>query len=295
MVQEQEQNHETALATRPEQTLKTVLDIEKIDSTKFNLLVPTTKVTMISPYHRFTAVTVNISANQQDGDVYPQGNGLALTKVGLMKLASAGGIVWNYPDCKRLDNMQDRNYVVFQAVGGIRLPDGTFKAYKASKEIDMEVVEEKIRMQQEEKGAKNSLSLEVVERNIRKELVQFREHKAARCETGAYLRVIRALLYIKSSYTAKELSLPFAVTRIDFSPDYSDPIVQKAMQASIIRDFGGETRDITPDMHQAERQVDEMRAIAAPSFEPETITGEATEITQDGEVESVGDDGPNDW
>jgi hypothetical protein len=49
------------------------------------------------------------------------------------------------------------------------------------------------------------------------------------------LRVIRGLLAIKSSYSKDELSKPFVVPRIVFSPDLSDPDIRRAMISAGIK------------------------------------------------------------
>ena len=47
--------------------------------------------------------------------------------------------------------------------------------------------------------------------------------------TGAKLRVIRALLGVKGTYTKAELQKNFAIPTVIFSPDFSDPQVRQAM------------------------------------------------------------------
>ena len=47
--------------------------------------------------------------------------------------------------------------------------------------------------------------------------------------TGAKLRVIRALLGVKGTYTKAELLKNFAIPTVIFSPDFSDPQVRQAM------------------------------------------------------------------
>ena len=66
---------------------------------------------------------------------------------------------------------------------------------------------------------------------------------AEKAMTGAKLRVIRALLGLKGTYTREELSRGFAIPTVVFSPDYNDPMVRQAMLTSGINGvtnmFGG--------------------------------------------------------
>ena len=56
-----------------------------------------------------------------------------------------------------------------------------------------------------------------------------RKTAAEKAMTGAILRVVRALIGMKGQYTKTELTKPFVVSRVTFSPDYSDPEVRRAM------------------------------------------------------------------
>ena len=65
-----------------------------------------------------------------------------------------------------------------------------------------------------------------------------RKTAAAKAMTGAILRVIRALTGMKCQYTKKELQKPFAIPRVTFSPDYTDPEVRKAMLSQGMNSIG---------------------------------------------------------
>lgn len=60
-------------------------------------------------------------------------------------------------------------------------------------------------------------------------MTQLRKTWAEKAMTGAKLRVIRALLGLKGTYTHEELKKNFAIPTVVFSPDYSDPNVRQAM------------------------------------------------------------------
>lgn len=68
-----------------------------------------------------------------------------------------------------------------------------------------------------------------IERSILVNMTLLRKTASEKAQTGAILRVIRALLGIKGTYQREELQKPFAVPTVTFSPDYSDATVRQAM------------------------------------------------------------------
>ena len=68
-----------------------------------------------------------------------------------------------------------------------------------------------------------------VERSVLVNMTLLRKTASEKAQTGAILRVIRALLGIKGTYLIEELQKPFAVPTVTFSPDYSDANVRQAM------------------------------------------------------------------
>lgn len=68
-----------------------------------------------------------------------------------------------------------------------------------------------------------------IERSMLVNMTLLRKTASEKAQTGAILRVIRALLGIKGTYLLQELKKPFAVPTVTFSPDYSDAAVRQAM------------------------------------------------------------------
>lgn len=68
-----------------------------------------------------------------------------------------------------------------------------------------------------------------IERSILVNMTLLRKTASEKAQTGAILRVIRALLGIKGTYQLQELKKPFAVPTVTFSPDYSNASVRHAM------------------------------------------------------------------
>ena len=216
---------------------------------KCNVLFPTVTMQQISPYHRIRVEQVKINPDPEVGDVFKVGskkvsNGwediLSLSKTAVLRLSTAAGIVWNWQETKVLSVSKD--YVLYQAVGAMRKPSGEWIPLKATKEIDLDVVEAETYEANLEKAKKleskqrDGLSPEGwAEAKTKTNMIQWRKNKLMRAETGAMLRVIRALLSIKQQYSPAELKRPFAVPTVDFAPDYSDPEVRKAMAEAGIR------------------------------------------------------------
>lgn len=214
-----------------------------------NVLIPTVTMTQISPYHRIRVEQVQLNPDPDAGDVFKVGskkvgNGwqdvLSLSKTAILKLATAAGIVWNWNETRVLSVSKD--YVLYQAVGAMRKPSGEWIPLKATKEIDLDVVEaetyeanleaaNKLKAEQRDKLTPEQWA----EAKTKKNMLQWRKNKLMRAETGAMLRVVRALLSVKHQYSATELQKPFAVPTVDFAPDYSDPEVRKAMAEAGVR------------------------------------------------------------
>ncbi len=216
---------------------------------KCNVLIPTVTMTQISPYHRIRVEQVQLNPDPDAGDVFKVGskkvgNGwqdvLSLSKTAILKLGTAAGIVWNWNETKVLSVSKD--YVLYQAVGAMRKPSGEWIPLKATKEIDLDVIE----MENHDANLKTANGLSEKQRNglspeewaaqkTRANMIQWRKNKLMRAETGAMLRVVRALLSVKHQYSVSELKKPFAVPTVDFAPDYSDPEVRKAMAEAGVR------------------------------------------------------------
>lgn len=232
-----------------------VVQLDNYRREKYNVLVPTTTMTQISPFHKLRVEEVKIDSDPERGEVYKVGakyvgkdeksgeaiyeDVLALSKTALMKIASAAGIIWNWNETKPLAVSKD--YVLYQAVGAFRKGSGEWLPLKCTKEIDLSVIEEETYEANLEKARKLSNSKYAEDKKklngmtpeqwasaqTKIAMLQWRKNKLMRAETGAMLRVIRALLSIKQHYSPSELEKPFIVPHVDFSPDYSDPEVRK--------------------------------------------------------------------
>ena len=76
-----------------------------------NLLMPSTQIEGLSEFHAPVIETVTLSANPNDGDVYPHSDEedtskqkFRLTKQALMKLSVCAGIIWSTEHTRRVDD-----------------------------------------------------------------------------------------------------------------------------------------------------------------------------------------------
>lgn len=181
----------------------------------------------------------------------------------LMKLAAAAGI--QFDPNNTYGTMLSKNCYKAKAYGAMRMPDGTGKTHCDEKIINLDDEEDRFRLEFMDKSiqgitdpraAEEAAKLfkgeffdttnkfgktvkgykiadcdrqKYIDRSVLVNMTLLRKTAAEKAMTGAILRVIRALIGMKGAYTMDELRKPFAVARVTFSPDYSDPAVRNAM------------------------------------------------------------------
>jgi len=209
----------------------------------YNVLVPSTVIQEISPFHKPVLEIVRINPDPKGGgEVYEvvMGSGnFSLRAVALNKIAFAAGIIWNAKNSGRTDDGGDPSIVSYRAEAAVRKEDGTYMVRNAEYMLDLSVVEQEIRDSYEqksqalmrEKKAKNEKWTEedrknYVEKSVKRDLLQKRKFRLQLAQTGAMDRVIRLILGLKGTYRRDELEKPFVVPKIAFSPDVSDPKVR---------------------------------------------------------------------
>ena len=248
----------------------------------------------------------------------------ALAKPFLMRLATAAGIQF-HPEYTGV-RKEDANTFVGRAYGAIRLPDGTYKTHMETKSICLNDEEERLRLDYMDKSimgiskwkaAKEAEKMfagywktdpnntdndgrpiemyviadkdrqKYIERSVLVSMTQLRKTVAEKAQTGAILRVIRALLGIKGAYRMEELKKPFAVISVNFQPDYNDKMVKNALLQQGMRSmtnlFGissvaapfGMTNAPTPDTAKAPVKQE---AAAAPA---KTAAQKATKVAKE--------------
>lgn len=196
----------------------------------------------------------------------------SLAKPLLMKLATAAGIQF-HPEYTTVTK-EGANTYIGKAYGAVRLPDGTFKTHAETKRICLDDEQEKFRLEFFDKsiagipsgkaandaaslfrgewrdvtdkfGKKNKVFViadddreKYIERSLLVNMTLLRKTASEKAQTGAILRVIRALLGVKGTYKLAELKKPFAVPTVTFSPDYSDATVRQAMLQQGMKSMG---------------------------------------------------------
>lgn len=242
---------------------------------QYNVLMPETTTQQVGPMHQLRVTLVSINPNPAAGEVFKVGSKfisqdnfedvLSLAKPAIMKISQAAGIVWNWRESRFLSLTRD--YACYEAVGAMRMADGSWLPLKATKEVDLAVIEEEVheanlkKARDLAKAKLNGLTQEQwAAAQTKSNMIQWRKNKGMRTETGAMLRVVRALLGMRQQYSPAELCKPFAVPRVEFSPDVHDPAVKQMILQHGMRATGELFGGTTPQ-------------IAAPAQEPAAFIG----------------------
>lgn len=266
------------------------------------------------------------SSNQGNGrweDLY------SLTKPFLQRLATEAGIQFS-PGSGDVVKM-DENTWKASAFGAVKLPDGNLRTSNDFKVIDLVTEEKKYRLSYEEKaqrgisdykaskeaakkyagewvdtGQVNSQGYPVkiyviaecdrakyVENSLLDAMTQLRANAPQKAATGAILRVIRALLGIKSTYTAEELKKPFAVARMSFSPDYTDPVIKQMLLQQAMQSVGNLFGNIQPVVQTISipQTADDEAVLPADVYEEPSVSQDQNE-NQAAQKRSFGDGQP---
>lgn len=204
----------------------------------------------------------SVKVGQQNGkDIYA--DTFSPAKPLLMKLAAAAGIQFD-PD-HTYGTRVDQNTYKAKAFGAMRMPDGTGKTHADEKVICLDDEEANYRVEfmdkfikgiTDDKAAKAAAEMfkgkwidatnkwgkpckayviddcdreKYIERSVLVNMTLLRKTAAEKAMTGAINRVIRALTGLKGQYTKTELEKPFAIPRVTFAPDYTDPEVKRVL------------------------------------------------------------------
>ena len=244
----------------------------------------------------------------------------SLSKPLLNKMAMAAGIQFN-PD-KTYGERIDRVTYRAHAQGAMRKADGTSRTETDQKEICLEDEEEKYRIEFADKAArgitddkqakaaaeifkgtwtkaKNKWGKTVdayvidesdrekyIERSVMVNMALLKKTWAEKAITGAKLRVIRALLGVKGTYTKEELEKNFAIPTVVFSPDYTDPYVRQAMLSqgisSVNNMFGTPSLPVKRVEFENEGTFDADAFAGNPAFQSDVPDEDITEEFPDG-------------
>lgn len=229
------------MSKKEEKALVKIEDLQKdYPAGKFNLLVPTTTIQQISPFHSPTIEVVQVNSDPKAGEIYKVAGTqkYALGKTPLMRIYYAAGIKVDPNHSRIVSNSRD--YCCYEVLGGIQKSDGAWVAFRATKEWDAEIRKEQLTREVEKKAktqiANGYLKEEdekaYIENYVRDNLLRERANKLSLCETKALERLVRGILGMKGAYTLEEIKKPFVIPRISFSPDYGDPKIKQFLLQS---------------------------------------------------------------
>ena len=225
---------------------------------KLNVLTPFTNISGLAPHHGILSSSVLLNLDREAGEVYDglpwQKKGeFSVAKKGLRKLAECAGIS---TQTFRTDPRTIRNYWEFKAIASYRGVDGSIVTREATKEWDLR------------DGSP------VMKGWTPNQIEEARKNGLRNCEARAINAAIRECgCGIAQKYTRDQLAKPFAIVRVAFLPDMSDPDIKRMVTE---RALGGTTSLYAPQA-----------GLPAPSFErPEVEDG--PDDARRGEPRSVG-------
>lgn len=218
----------------------------------------------------FRVGSIKVGQAQNGKDIYA--DTFSPAKPLLMKLAAAAGIQFD-PE-HTYGTRVDQNTYKAKAFGAMRMPDGTGKTHADEKVICLDDEEANYRVEfmdksikgiTDEKAAKSAAEMfkgkwidatnkwgkackayviddcdreKYIERSVLVNMTLLRKTAAEKAMTGAINRVIRALTGLKGQYTKAELEKTFAIPRVTFAPDYTDPEVKRVLLSQGMSSIG---------------------------------------------------------
>lgn len=208
-----------------------------------HLLIPTTQhVASLSDQFEIIVESVRLSGHPKDRDVYPhetsaynyQGGDwknpaqakaqtVRLTKHGLEKLNILAGIMWSPSLCREICDPNVPGRIAYEAVGGVRKPDGTPYFISKIYAMDIEVERQKLESLYAKKDASTR------EYCVTRDLLQKKSNQATLCESGAKNRVTREILNLKNFYTVEEMDREFVMARIVPKLDLKDEYTKRRL------------------------------------------------------------------
>lgn len=271
----------TALVTNPVASIQEMSDRFTELEKHANVVSPLSKLDHMLPMHRISLRTTVINTDPRAGEVYRdgrfcQGDEVALTKNGMLKLMGAAGV--NVVSSHRLDDRQDPFVCEYEVTLSIRQFDGTLRTFCASKRNDF-------RDGQPEVTKKDGSAYAASAAN------DMRRHIVSLTQTKAMLRALRGLLNLKQKYTKAELSKPFVVPVLVPDLDPSDPDVKRALlqaalgvQVALYGDAPEPQRDLA-----TQRRLEDTRAALLANQQREGLMprDSAPVVDDNGEVVEV--------
>lgn len=195
---------------------------------KFHLVSPATSCDAIPEGCGVALSMVFVDPNpgkDGPGEVYQVGDKLGLSGTTLARIGAAAGVDWDPEQSRRLDDGRDPKYVHFRAVGRVRNFDGSIRTLTGEVEIDAREgspVLDEIREKAKRRAAKSQKEND----DGASQILELRKFLLRHAERKAKNRAI-ADMGVKRSYAPKELEKPFAVARLMWTGQSSDPEIRR--------------------------------------------------------------------
>lgn len=238
-----------------------------------NVLAPPMLMDRVPDNYAVSVRVVAFDARFSDDDRKARSNGVyyltdnggyALHRVALDRLAAAAGIEDVPAECR----VESPERFLWRATHTVRFQDfdGTIRKICRDDEYDLRELPDSWQ------GGKG---------DPMRRLFKAREKGAARCQSTAANRAIRAALGLKGAYTADEAAQPFVLFRLLYTPDLTNPAIAELVTATALGVVG--------ELYGA-RAAAQARAAAPPVVEVETVGHVDDDDRGDGDREPDDDD-----
>jgi hypothetical protein len=208
-----------------------------------NVIDPVTSLTQADPNWTPRISVVELNPAKDGPHYYEQaGRKLAPTKQALETLAKGAGVL--YTKTERVPKADlDEGEVGYRATIGIRRSDGTVEEIRREKvwvkeaeraEVEQAVTDAKLY----ENGQRTSKPRFDVpgsaawKAEVEKRWLRELRDRYGKTESKAVLRAIRAALQIPHTFTPADAAKPFLVIGFNFTPDYNEPDIRRALVAA---------------------------------------------------------------
>lgn len=261
-----------------------------------NLLTPVSSWNQADPNW-----TPSISLVQLDKEAHTYflpGGKLGLNKQALETLGRCAGVLYTRTARVPKEELQEGEMWAYRATVGFRRSDGTVDVVTRERGFNREAesmdIEDAVRGGEKFKNA----AKEVQDAEIKKRWIFELRFGPGKTESKAINRALRAGLAMPSSVKASDLNKPFLVVGFNFTPDYDDPVVKRALIAVGLNAeqaiYGGrEPSDLMPEHGLADIPAGALPA-AEPAPSPATADDDTSGEGGDSAGSDAGDDGPDD-
>lgn len=223
-----------------------IVQLNKYDREKYNVLVPVTTMQVASNLQRITVSEVQLDVRQNSSnngpskDIYYEksSSAYAITKVGGMKLAAAANISIVSTTPGRTEAC-DRCIEMARATGKARSCGNCPHVHDVAVTVTIRVPEPSAASGSSRPRKEIDCTLEAAGMKDGANGQQYRRflpHRTAMAESKAFMRAIRAALGLAGTYAYEDLKKPFVVARV--VPNLDAPEIKDAVAANYLQSMG---------------------------------------------------------